>query len=140
MKESVMLYGLQDDSRYIPIDFWDGGVYVSSAYAEKYLLKPGDEITLYEEYGTDAHTFRVDGVYHYEGGLKMCIRDRIMAVGMNFHPVYLSTKTWMWIVGIYIAIASCLLYTSYAADRRTGRPPRSSYGKNQRIPHRGLQC
>ena len=30
----------------------------------------------------------------------------IMAVGMNFHPVYLSTKTWMWIVGIYIAIAS----------------------------------
>ena len=30
----------------------------------------------------------------------------IMAVGMNFHPIYLSTKTWMWIVGIYIAIAS----------------------------------
>lgn len=20
----------------------------------------------------------------------------IMAVGMNFHPIYLSTKTWMW--------------------------------------------
>ena len=30
----------------------------------------------------------------------------IMAVGMNFHPIYLSTKTWMWIVGLYIAIAS----------------------------------
>ena len=30
----------------------------------------------------------------------------IMAVGMNFHPIYLSTKTWMWIVGIYIAVAS----------------------------------
>ncbi len=30
----------------------------------------------------------------------------IMAVGMNFHPIYLSTKTWMWIVGFYIAIAS----------------------------------
>lgn len=30
----------------------------------------------------------------------------IMAVGMNFHPLYLSTKTWMWIVGIYIAVAS----------------------------------
>ena len=28
----------------------------------------------------------------------------IMAIGMNFHPVYLSTKTWMWIVGLYIAI------------------------------------
>ncbi len=30
----------------------------------------------------------------------------VMAVGMNFHPIYLSAKTWMWIVGIYIAVAS----------------------------------
>lgn len=30
----------------------------------------------------------------------------IMAIGMNFHPIYLSTNTWMWIVGVYIAIAS----------------------------------
>ena len=29
-----------------------------------------------------------------------------MVVGMNFHPIYLSTKTWMIVVGIYIAIAS----------------------------------
>ena len=29
-----------------------------------------------------------------------------MAIGMNFHPIYLSTNTWMFIVGIYIAIAS----------------------------------
>jgi carbon starvation protein len=30
----------------------------------------------------------------------------IMAIGMNFHPIYLTTKTWMIIVGIYIAVAS----------------------------------
>lgn len=30
----------------------------------------------------------------------------IMAVGMNWHPIYLSSNTWMWIVGIYIAVAS----------------------------------
>ena len=30
----------------------------------------------------------------------------IMAIGMNFHPLYLTTKTWMIIVGFYIAIAS----------------------------------
>ncbi|MCM1134535.1 MAG: carbon starvation protein A [Clostridium sp.] len=30
----------------------------------------------------------------------------IMAIGMNFHPIYLSTNSWMIIVGIYIAIAS----------------------------------
>ena len=30
----------------------------------------------------------------------------IIAIGMNFHPLYLSTSTWMWIVGLYIVIAS----------------------------------
>ena len=29
-----------------------------------------------------------------------------MVIGMNFHPIYLSYKVWMVIVGIYIAIAS----------------------------------
>lgn len=29
-----------------------------------------------------------------------------MAVGMNFHPLYFSTKIWMIVVGVYIAIAS----------------------------------
>lgn len=29
-----------------------------------------------------------------------------MAIGMNYHPIYLSSSTWMIIVGIYIAIAS----------------------------------
>ena len=30
----------------------------------------------------------------------------IIAIGMNFHPIYLSNNAWMIIVGIYIAIAS----------------------------------
>ena len=30
----------------------------------------------------------------------------IIAIGMNFHPLYLSTSTWMWLVGLYIVIAS----------------------------------
>ena len=29
-----------------------------------------------------------------------------MAIGMKFHPFYFSSTTWMWIVGIYISIAS----------------------------------
>ncbi len=29
-----------------------------------------------------------------------------MAIGMNFHPIYLTAKVWMIVVGIYIAIAS----------------------------------
>ena len=30
----------------------------------------------------------------------------IIAIGMVFHPIYLSAKTWMWLCGLYIAIAS----------------------------------
>ena len=30
----------------------------------------------------------------------------IIAIGMNFHPIYLSAKAWMWIVGLYILVAS----------------------------------
>ncbi len=30
----------------------------------------------------------------------------IIAIGLNFHPIYLSTNTWMWIVGAYILVAS----------------------------------
>ena len=30
----------------------------------------------------------------------------IIVIGLNFHPIYLSTKAWMWIVGGYILVAS----------------------------------
>ena len=106
MKESVTLYGLQDDSRYIPIDFRDDGVYISSAYAEKYLLEPGDAITLYEEYGTDAYTFRVDGVYHYEGGLTVFMPQKqvndLFDMGNDYFSGYLSDTEITDIDGKYI--------------------------------------
>ena len=30
----------------------------------------------------------------------------IIAIGLNFHPIYLPTNTWMWICGAYILVAS----------------------------------
>lgn len=29
-----------------------------------------------------------------------------LVIGLNFHPIYLSDKVWMWIIGVYILIAS----------------------------------
>ena len=43
--------------------------YISSAYADKYLLDIGDEITLKESYEDDTYTFSIEGIYDYEGGL-----------------------------------------------------------------------
>ena len=34
-------------------------------------------------------------------GIVVCL-----VVGLNFHPIYLSNTTWMWIIGVYILVAS----------------------------------
>ena len=66
--EEVTLYGVHDDSKYIDEDFSDG-VYISKAYADKFLLKPGDSITLKEKYEDDEYTFKISGIYDYNGSL-----------------------------------------------------------------------
>ena len=66
--EEVTLYGVHDDSKYIDVDFLDG-VYISKAYADKFLLKPGDSITLKEKYEDDEYTFKISGIYDYNGSL-----------------------------------------------------------------------
>lgn len=66
--EEVTLYGVHDDSKYIDVDFSDG-VYISKAYADKFLLKSGDSITLKEKYEDDEYTFKISGIYDYNGSL-----------------------------------------------------------------------
>ncbi len=70
-KDGVTIYGVAEDSRYIPIDFSDNvaNVYISSAYAEKYDLVIGDTISLKEPYGDDVYEFIVEGIYPYEAGI-----------------------------------------------------------------------
>ena len=43
------------------------------------------------------------GVSTIAGVIAICL---CMVIGMNWHPIYLSNTAWMWIVGLYIAIAS----------------------------------
>lgn len=43
------------------------------------------------------------GVSTIAGVIAICL---CMVIGMNWHPIYLSNAAWMWIVGLYIAIAS----------------------------------
>lgn len=68
-EEEVTLYGVQPDSRYVPLQFPEDGVAISSAYAEKYLLSIGDEITLKEAYEDKMYTFQVAAVYDYPGAI-----------------------------------------------------------------------
>ena len=43
------------------------------------------------------------GISTIAGVIAICL---CMAIGMNWHPLYLSNTAWMWIVGLYIAVAS----------------------------------
>lgn len=62
--EAVSVYGIEDNSNYVNIDFGQG-VYISNAYSEKFGLNKGDTVTMKEQYGSDEFTFEIDGVYYY---------------------------------------------------------------------------
>ena len=109
-EEEILLYGLADNSRYLPIDFQETvsdkdvskkevtsdatPAYISSAYADKYLLDIGDEITLKEAYEDDTYTFSIEGIYDYEGGLTVFLPqeqlNRLFDLGSDYFSGYLS--------------------------------------------------
>lgn len=71
------MYGVEPDSKYIKADLGDG-VYISTAYADKYQVEPGDKITLKEKYERKRYTFKVKGVYDYSGAISVFMsRDKL---------------------------------------------------------------
>ena len=69
IKEEITLYGIQEDSRYLPMDLQPGDVYISSAYADKYGLQPGDSFILNKEYSDESYEFTVTGIHDYEAAV-----------------------------------------------------------------------
>ncbi|WP_418463271.1 FtsX-like permease family protein [Frisingicoccus sp.] len=67
--ESIMLYGIKNDSSYVQADVSGEQVYISSAYSEKYGVAPGDRIQLKEAYEDRVYEFTVTDIYDYEGAL-----------------------------------------------------------------------
>ena len=93
--EDVMIYGVDPDSRYIPIQVEaDDEVYLSSAYADKFRLGIGDTITLKESYEDTEYTFRVAGVYDYLGALAVFMdrnaMNRTFDLGDGYFSGYFS--------------------------------------------------
>ena len=75
ISDEVTIYGVKPGSRYIKKNMEENDVYISSLYQDKYGIKPGDEITLKEAYEDDTYTFKVTGVYDYEGAICIFMRD-----------------------------------------------------------------
>ena len=92
--EEIVLYGVEPDSQYIHADLSGDGVYISSAYADKFRIKKGDIITLKEKYEKDEYSFKVDGIYDYTASLCVFMeRDKLNEVfdlGDDYFGVYFS--------------------------------------------------
>ena len=69
--ESVTIYGISEDSKYITLnkETKEDSLFVSSAFSKKFGIKEGDVISLHEEYENKSYDFRVLGVVDYEGGI-----------------------------------------------------------------------
>ena len=78
MEEDVMLYGLKPDSRYLDLNPKDGEVYISSAYAQKYSLAPGDSFRLVDHFEDKDYTFTVTGIYPYESSITVFMNQKTL--------------------------------------------------------------
>lgn len=105
-KEGVTIYGVAENSRYIPLDNTNTAsnyntdvgsianadnvpnVYVSSAYAEKYDLVIGDTISLKEPYGDAVYEFAVEGIYPYEAGIAVFMPQKELNQTFNLGDDY----------------------------------------------------
>lgn len=92
--EEILLYGVEPDSKYIHADLSGDGVYISSAYADKFRIKEGDTITLKEKYESDEYSFKVDGIYEYTAGLCVFMErsnlNEIFDLGDDYFGGYFS--------------------------------------------------
>ena len=96
--EEVLLYGIEPDSRYVAIDFNDtkesAEVYISSAYADKFLLHVGDTITLKEKYEKEKYSFKIAGIYDYTAALCVFMPrselNDIFDLGEDYYSGYFS--------------------------------------------------
>lgn len=92
--EEITVYGIEEDSNYIDIDFKDGEVYVSDGYRIKYKLHEGDGITLADKYSDSTYDFQVGGVYDYPAALAIFLPreefNKIFDKQEDYYTGYLS--------------------------------------------------
>lgn len=70
-KDEIMIYGIEDGSRYVDATFDSGEIYVSSLFADKYGTKAGDTLRLKEKYDEETYDFNIAGIVQYDGAMNI---------------------------------------------------------------------
>lgn len=69
MTDDIMVYGIEDNSRYVDMDIKDDEVLVSNGVIVKFGLKKGDTFKLKDPYSDNEYEFRIAGSYTYDAAL-----------------------------------------------------------------------
>lgn len=70
LTDSFSVYGIEENSRYIPADIPEGTALISTGISEKYGISAGDTLVLDEKYKRDSsYSIKVGSVYNYESSL-----------------------------------------------------------------------
>ena len=69
MTDDIMIYGIQDNSRYVDVDIKDDEILVSNGVMVKYGLKKGDTFKLKDPYSDEEYEFTIAGSYKYDAAL-----------------------------------------------------------------------
>ena len=72
--DGISVYGIVEGSRYIKKDIPEGKALVSNGFMDKYGLKEGDTVSLYDKYSDKYYDFTVAGDYPYEASLAVFVR------------------------------------------------------------------
>lgn len=71
MEDELMVYGVEEDSKYISEEIPEGKVLASNGTMDKYSLKVGDVITLRDPFSDEEYEFEIAGEYVYDGALSL---------------------------------------------------------------------
>lgn len=70
LTDSITVYGIEKDSRYIHAEIPEGKAFISTGISEKFGLKAGDTVRLDEKYKRDSsYKIEICGVYDYQSSL-----------------------------------------------------------------------
>lgn len=88
--ESVSVFGVKKGSEYISADLGNDAIAVSNAYAEKFGLEIGDNITLQEKYGNEKYTFRISEIYYYPAGIAVFMNQEFFNETFDMEDDYFN--------------------------------------------------
>lgn len=75
-EESITIYGIVDNSKYVDFDIPKEGVAISDGYASKYNVKKGDTISLKEKYKDKIYEFVVEDIVDYPPSLSVFMSSK----------------------------------------------------------------